>query len=156
MARLGREREAPSNGRRSRRLADILVREGSAILFAGALLYVLWGGYEPDLGTPASALWHGFAVAAVSLVYVLLQAIAAVTLPLRRESGPLGDLLVSLLPVFVLGYTVIEWIRLGQEPTAFQLVVALLGALATVIDVIVFTWFSLRLNRLAPEIVPID
>jgi hypothetical protein len=121
-----------------------------------ALLLVLWGGYAPTIDTIDKALWSTFTVALCCLGYVLLQAIGAVTLPLRRETGPLADLLASLLPVLVIGYTVIEWIRQGITPTDFELVVILLASAAALTDVIVFTWFSLRLNRLAPEIVPIE
>jgi hypothetical protein len=61
-----------------------------------------------------------------------------------------------LVPVFVIGYTIIDWVREGIEPSSFHVVVVILTLFATMIDVIVFTWFSLRLNRLAPEIVPIE
>lgn len=143
-------------GRRKRGWLGFLVREGSSILVAVALLLVLWGGYAPTIDTIDKALWSTFTVALCCLGYVLLQAIGAVTLPLRRETGPLADLLASLLPVLVIGYTVIEWIRQGITPTDFELVVILLASAAALTDVIVFTWFSLRLNRLAPEIVPIE
>jgi hypothetical protein len=135
---------------------SFFVREGSSILFALGLLYVLWGGYTPSLDTAERAMWHIFWVAAVCLFYVLLQALAAVTQPLRRETGPLIDLLASLIPLLVIGYTVIEWFRQGLSPTTFQLILVLLSGMATTTDVIVFTWFSMRVSRLAPEIVPIE
>lgn len=125
-------------------------------MFAAGLLYVLWWSDAPVFDTPEKAMWYVCAVAIICLIYVLLQAISAVSLPLGRETGPLTDLLVSLIPVFVIVYTVIDWIREGIAPSSFHIVVVLLTAFATMIDVIVFTWFSLRLNRLAPEIVPIE
>lgn len=139
-----------------RSVMSFMTREGSALVIAILLLYVFWGGYTPLLATPTDAMWHVFAVAAVTLLYVLLQALAAVTQPLRKETGPLVDLLVSMLPVMVIGYTVIEWLRQGLMPSTFQLIVALLASGATLIDVIVFTWFSMRVSKLAHEIVQIE
>lgn len=139
-----------------RTVAGFLTREGSAILVSALLLYVFWGGYTPSLATPPEAMWHVFAAAAVTLAYVLMQALAAVTQPLRKETGPLVDLLVSMLPVMVIGYTVIEWIRQGLAPSTFQLIVALLAGGAAFIDVIVFTWFALRVSKLAHEIVQME
>lgn len=117
-----------SVARRGRGWLGFLAREGSAILLATALLYVFWGGYSPTLEPSDKAMWHVFGVAAVLMLYVLLQAVAAVTHPLRKETGPLVDVLVSLLPLLVVGYTVIEWLRQGLTPTTFQLIVALLSA----------------------------
>jgi len=145
-----------SVARRRRGPVGFLVREGSAILLAVALLYVFWGGYTPVLEPSDAAMWHVFGAAAVLMLYVLLQSIAAVTHPLRRETGPLVDVLVSLLPLLVVGYTVIEWLRQGLTPTTFQLIVALLSAAATTIDIIVFTWFAMRVAKLAQEVIPTD
>jgi hypothetical protein len=142
--------------RRRRRLVDIVTREGSSLIFSAALLYMLWIMPPLTLDTPEKAMWYVFGIAVVCLFYVLLQAISAVQLPLGRETGPLTDLLVSLLPLFVLGYTLIDWVRQGTQPQTATIILVILTAVATFIDVIVFTWFSLRLNRLAPEIVPIE
>ena len=145
-----------SIARRRRGPLGFLVREGSAVLLAAALLYVFWGGYRPALESSDAAMWHVFGAAAVLMLYVLLQAIAAVTHPLRRETGPLIDVLVSLLPLLVVGYTIIEWLRQGLTPTTFQLIVFLLSAAAISIDIIVFTWFSMRVAKLAQEVIPTD
>lgn len=149
-------RNLAASAAQGRSTLSFMTREGSAILISILLLYVFWGGYAPSLATPAEAMWHVFAAAAIILVYVLMQAVAAVTQPLRKETGPLVDLLVSMLPVMVIGYTVIEWLRQGLTPSTFQLIVALLAGAAALIDVIVFTWFALRVSKLAHEIVQVD
>lgn len=139
-----------------RGMMHFLAREGSAILLAIALLIVFWSGYQPAIETSESAMWHVFAVGAVLMAYILLQAIAAVTQQLRKETGLLVDVLVSLLPLLVVGYTVIEWFRQGLTPSTFQLIVALLSTAAALIDVVIFTWFALRVSKLAQEIVSMD
>ena len=78
---------------------------------------------------------------------------AAATQPLSSETLPLIDILVSLLPLGVVAYTAIEWLRGETSLSDYQKIVMILGAMATSIDTVVFTWFSLRLNRLAHEFV---
>jgi hypothetical protein len=101
-------------------------------------------------------MWHVFTVAIAVMFYIFLQAVAAVTQPLGRETGPLIDVLVSLLPLMVVVYAAIDWLRQGYSPSTFQLIVIILAASATLIDVIVFSWFAIRINKLAQEIVEID
>lgn len=142
--------------RRRRTVIDMIMREGSSLVFSAALFAMLWLGETPDPATINEAMWYVCGVAIACLLYVLFQAISAVRLPMGRETGPLTDLLVSLLPLFIIGYTLIDWFRLGTQPPDFEIILLILASFATFIDVIIFTWFSLRLNRLAPEIVPMD
>jgi hypothetical protein len=137
---------------RGRNFFDMLMREGSAFLFSAALVYVLWQRHTPRLDTPDDAMWAICGVASVCFACVFLQAVSAVRLPIGRQTAPLADLVVSLIPVFIIGYTVIDWVRLEAEPSTFQLVAAVLASLAVLVDLIVFTWFSLRLNGIAAEI----
>lgn len=137
--------------RSSRRVLDLVMREGSALLFAAALYFVLWGGHTANLASIDAAIWSVFLAAAACFAYVFLQGISSAFLPQRREIGPLFDTLVSLIPMLVIGYTAIEWARAGGPPDAYKLVVLLMGAIATLIDLTVFTWFSIRLNRLTPN-----
>jgi len=60
---------------------------------------------------------------------------------------------VSLVPLGVVAYTTVEWLRGEIQLTDYQKIVMTLGAMATLVDTVVFTWFSLRLNRLAHEFV---
>ncbi|HEY7644970.1 MAG TPA: hypothetical protein VH858_08025 [Hyphomicrobiales bacterium] len=43
-----------------------------------------------------------------------------------------------------------------KAPSTFQLIVMLLAAAATLIDVIIFSWFAMRISKLAQEIVEVD
>lgn len=137
--------------RRQRGFFDYVLREGSVILFTAALFYVLWGGYQAQLATPAEAMWSVFVAAAACMGYVFAQALAAAALPQRREAGPIGDVLVSLLPLLVVGYTLIDWMRDISDPEPFKVIVLLLASIAALIDLVVFTWYSIRLNRLTPD-----
>jgi len=143
-----------SFNRAHRGVAGFAIREGSALVFAALLWAVLWGWYEPALLTPGSAMWHVFWVAFIALCYTAFHALAAATQPLSSETLPLVDILVSLLPLGVITYTAIEWLRGETALTDYQKIALILGAVATSTDTVVFTWFSLRLNRLAHEFVP--
>ncbi len=142
--------------RARRGIAGFAIREGSAAVFAVLLWLVLWGYYEPNLSTVDAAMWRVFWVGFFTLGYTAFHALAAATQPLSSEKLPLIDVLVSLLPLGVVAYTAIEWLRGEITLSDYQKIVMLLGAMATVIDTVVFTWFSLRLNRLAHEFVRAD
>jgi hypothetical protein len=129
------------------------IREGSAIVFALFLWVVLWGWYQPPLVTPEAAMWQVFLVGFIALGYTAFHALAAATQPLSSETLPLIDVLVSLLPAGVIAYTAIEWLRGEISLSDYQKITMILGAVAAGTDTVVFTWFSLRLNRLAHEFV---
>lgn len=138
---------------RRRTIIGFLVREGSALILASCLIFVFWGGFEPNLDTVSSAMWHVLAVAIVCLVYVALQAIAAVTQPLGRETWPLVDILVSFVPFLVIGYVLVEWTRGNMQLSLFQTMTIILVAISVTIDIVLFTRFSRRINKLATDIV---
>ena len=48
---------------------------------------------------------------------------------------------MSLLPLFVVGYAIVDWIRGGNQFSVFQVIMMTQAALATLIDVVIFTWF---------------
>lgn len=139
--------------RARRSVAGYAIREGSAAVLAILLWLALWGKYQPTLSTAEEAMWQIFWVAFVALGYTAFHALAAATQPLSSETLPLIDILVSLLPLGVVVYTGVEWLRGEMTLSGYQKIVMVLGAMATLIDTVVFTWFSLRLNRLAHEFV---
>jgi len=85
----------------------------------------------------------------IALIYVARQARAVLAQPRSGVIHSLIEILVSLLPLFVVGYAVIDWLR-GENPlSVFQVIVMVQATLATLIDVVIFTWFSLQLNKLS-------
>ncbi|MBO0754712.1 MAG: hypothetical protein J2P54_02545 [Bradyrhizobiaceae bacterium] len=142
--------------RARRGIAGYAIREGSALAFAMLLWLGLWGWYQPALATPESAMWQVFWVGLIALAYTAFHALAAATQPLSSETLPLIDILVSLVPLGVVAYTGVEWVRGEVSLSDYQKIVMILGTMATLIDTVVFTWFSLRLNRLAHEFVRAD
>jgi hypothetical protein len=50
-------------------------------------------------------------------------------------------------------YTAIEWLRGEISLSDYQKITMILGAMAASTDTVVFSWFSLRLNRLSHEFV---
>ena len=89
--------------------------------------------------------WVGIA----ALIYVALQARAVLAQPRRGVVHSLIEILVSLLPLFVVGYAAVDWLRGSNPLSVFQVIVMAHATLATLIDVVIFTWFSLQLNKLS-------
>ena len=77
------------------------------------------------------------------------QARAVLAQPRSGVVHSLIEILVSLLPLFVVGYAAVDWLRGNTELNVFQAFVMVQATLATLIDVVIFTWFSLRLNKLS-------
>jgi len=129
------------------------IREGTALLFASLIWYAIWGGYQPNLDVPESAFREALSLGLIAIVYLGLQALAVVSAPLARETCYLMDLLLSLVPLALVGYAVAQSVSGQLALTQFQTGVLWLGGLACVIDVIVFTWFNMKLNKLASDFV---
>lgn len=126
-----------------------LARHGAPLVFAGLLWWVLWWGHTPNVQTVDDAMRHVSWVGVVALFYVALQARAVLAQPRSGVMHSLIEILVSLLPLFVVGYAVIDWLRGENSLSVFQVIVMVQATLATLIDVVIFTWFSLQLNKLS-------
>ena len=87
-------------------------------------------------------------IGVIALAYVALQARAVLAPSLGGVGHSLVGILVSLLPLFIVGYAFVDWVRGGNPLSVFQVIVMAQATLATLIDVVIFTWFSLRLNRM--------
>jgi hypothetical protein len=128
---------------------DFAAKHGAPLVFAGLLWWVLWWGHTPQVQTVDDAIRHVSWVGVIALVYVALQARAVLAQPRSGVVHSLIEILVSLLPLFVVGYAAVDWLRGSNELNVFQVVVMVQATLATLIDVVIFTWFSLRLNKLS-------
>jgi hypothetical protein len=135
----------------ARRLIGFLADHGAPIVFAGMLWWVLWWGHAPNVQTVDEAMRHVSWVGIIALLYVALQARAVLAQPRGGVVHALIAILVSLLPLFVIGYAFVDWLRGGNPLSVFQVIVMVQGTLAVLIDVVVFTWVSLRLNKLSVQ-----
>jgi hypothetical protein len=134
---------------------DFAANHGAPLILAGLLWWVLWWGHTPQVQTVDEAMRHASWVGVIALVYVALQARAVLAQP-RCGNGvmhSLIEILLALLPLFVVGYAAIDWLRGSNELNVFQAIVMVQATLATLIDVVIFTWFSLRLNKLSIQAV---
>ena len=136
-----------------RNVLAFLASHGAPIVFALLLWFVLWWGHTPKVQTVEDAMQHVSWVGVIALVYVALQARAVLAQPRSGVVHSLIEILVSLLPLFVVGYAGIDWLRGRNELNVFQVIVMVQATLATLIDVVIFTWFSLRLNKLSIQAV---
>ena len=125
-----------------------------SILAAVGLGYMVWFWHptHPQPATPEAAAWHIFIVALAAMIYLAIQATATLAMPVGSERRILTDLLFSMLPLLVFGYALIDWGRGNLEMTIFQWMTLCLWGLAAGIDVVIFTWFSMRVMRRSPEI----
>jgi hypothetical protein len=150
-------RAASDRSATARRVAlgglDFAAKHGAPVVFAGLLWWVLWWGHTPQVQTVDDAMRHVSWVGVIALVYVALQARAVLAQPRSGVVHSLIEILVSLLPLFVVGYAAVDWLRGNNELNVFQAIVMVQASLATLIDVVIFTWFSLRLNKLSIQAV---
>jgi len=133
--------------------AGFLGKHGAPIAFAGLLWYVLWWGHSPELPTVDAAMWHVSWVGIVALLYVALQARAVLIQPRSGVMHAMIEILISLLPLFVVVYAFVDWMRGANALSVFQVIVMVQAIMATLIDVVIFTWFSLKLNKLSIQAV---
>jgi hypothetical protein len=145
---------APSSNRHSlqiiaRPILAFITNHGSPIVVAGLLWWVLWWGHVPKVETVEAAMQHVSWVGIIALIYVALQARAVLVQPRYSVMHALVEILVSLLPLFVVGYAAVDWARGNNPLSVFQVIVMAHATLATLIDVVIFTWFSLQLNKLS-------
>lgn len=65
------------------------------------------------------------------------------------------EILVSLLPLFVVVYAFIDWMRGSNATSVFQVIVMVQATLAPLIDVVIFSWFSVSLARLSAHTIDV-
>jgi hypothetical protein len=130
-------------------LANIDLDHGAPIIFAGLLWYVLWRGHSPELQTVDAAMRHVSWVGVIALLYVALQARAVLAQPRSGVRHSMIEVLVSLLPLFIVGYAFVDWARGLNALSVFQVIVMVQATMATLIDVVIFSWFSMSLSRLS-------
>ena len=94
-------------------------------------------------------MWHVSWVGVISLIYDRLQARAVLVQPRRGVLNAMIELLVSLLPFLVVAFALFDWSRGDNPLSVFQVIVMVQATIATLIDVVIFTWFSMNLNRLS-------
>jgi hypothetical protein len=112
-----------------------LMREGTALIFAAFVWFAIWGGYHPRMETTEQAFTHALVAGLIALGYLGLQALAVVTAPLARETRYLLDLVLSLVPLALIGYATMQAFTGQLTLTLFQKGVLCLGGTACMIDV---------------------
>ncbi len=130
-------------------MLSFLLNHGAPIVLAGLLWYVLWWGHSPELQTVDAAMWHVSWVGVSALLYVALQARSILAQPRTSVTHAMIEILISLLPLFVVVYAFIDWMRGVNSLSIFQVIVMVQATMATLIDVVIFTWFSMSLSRLS-------
>jgi hypothetical protein len=112
-------------------------------------------GHSPELQTVDAAMRHISWVGVIALLYVAWQARSVLAQPRGGAMHPMIEILVSLLPLFVVVYAYVDWIRGANTLSVFQVIVMVQATLATLIDVVIFSWFAVSLTRLSAHTIDI-
>jgi hypothetical protein len=142
--------------RRSSSMLGLLFREGSALILAALIWFAIWGRYTLPTSTPEQAFQSALIIGLIALVYVGIQGAIVVTAPIGPTSRYLLDLILSLVPLAVVGYAAAIGTADDQPMTFYQRGVLWFGGAAALIDVVLFTWFNMRLKKLASTIIRIQ
>ena len=142
-----------SSEERSSGVLRLIFHEGSALIFAALLWFAIWGGYAPDMSTPERAFQAALIVGLIALAYVGMQAAAVVSAPLGRTTRYLLDLMLSLVPLAVVGYATALNLSGYQPISLYQKGVLWFGGVASLIDVVLFTWFNMRMTKVASSVI---
>lgn len=137
-------------------LLSLLLNHGAPFLLSALLLYVLWWGHSPELPTVDAAMRHVSWVGVIALLYVAWQARSVLAQPRAGAMHTMIEILVSLLPLFVVVYAFVDWMRGVNALSVFQVIVMVQATLATLIDVVIFSWFSVSLTRLSAHTIDIQ
>jgi hypothetical protein len=147
---------APMQHRGGRGLLALLLNHGAPIILSVLLLYVLWWGHSPELPNVDAAMRHVSWVGVIALLYVAWQARSVLAQPRGGAMHTMIEILVSLLPLFVVIYAFVDWMRGSNSLSVFQVIVMVQATLATLIDVVIFSWFSVSLTRLSAHTIDIQ
>lgn len=132
---------------------DLLGAHGAPIVLSALLWWMLWWGHTPNVQTTDEAMRHVSWGGVIALVYVALQARSVLAQPRRGVMHSMIGILVSLLPLFVVGFAMLDWLRGNHPLSVFQVIVMVQAVLATLIDVVILNWFALRLSKLTVDAV---
>ena len=141
------KQQAAPTPRASHTFFAFISRHGAPFVLAGLLWYVLWWGHSPDLKTPEEAKRHVSWVGLGALIYLALQIRAVLALPRGSVLHPIIEVMVSLLPLLVVLYAGLDWIRGSRPLSVFQVIVMQQAGVAVLIDVVFFTFVSMRLAQ---------
>lgn len=147
---------APARRPSGTSLLPLLFQHGAPVLLSAVLAYILWWGHSPDLPDVEAAMRHVSWIGVIALLYVAWQARSVLAQPRSGAMHTMIEILVSLLPLFVVVYAFVDWMRGSTTLSVFQVIVIVQATLATLIDVVIFSWFSVSLTRLSAHTIDIQ
>ena len=99
---------------------------------------MLWWGHTPNVQTVDEAMRHFSWIRIVAFIYVALQARSVLAPPRRGVMHSMLGTLISILPLFMAVFSMIDWARGNSALSVFQVVELVQATLATLIDVVIF------------------
>jgi hypothetical protein len=125
----------------------------SPFLFAGFIVFAVWGGYQPDLTSGEDMFKHLMICVSIAFIYLAIQGFAVVLQPVGSDVRPLLDVLTSLAPVLVIAFAVERAVSGYLKLDYYEIGVLWIAGCAALIDLTCFTLFAMKVNRLAPDVV---
>ena len=123
------------------------------LVYAIFIAAVIWSPLQPSLEAPRAIFDHVMVVTTITLVYLAVQAISVVLQPLGSDVRPLADVLTSLVPLLVIGFVAERAFSGYLTLNYYQVGILWIAGLGCVIDIVCFTLFTAKINRLAPDLV---
>ena len=114
-----------------------------SVAFAAFLLAIVTGYYRPDVSAADIAMRSIAVVGLIALLYSAFNSFDA----LRHSMGQstrvvyLG-LVFAFLPLLIVAYSVAVWQYSPAKLTTFQVISMMFGGVASLIDVIFFSWLT--------------
>lgn len=125
----------------------------SPFIFAAFIVLAVWGGYRPEFTQAEDVFRHVMVCVTVALAYLAVQAFAVVLQPVGSDVRPLLDVLMSLAPALVIAFAIERWLSGYLQLDFYQIGVLWVASLAVLLDLVCFTLFAIKANRLPPDVV---
>ena len=122
-----------------------------AAVALGLLVWV-WHPSQPRPDTVEAAAYHVFWVALSTLIYLAVQGYATLHTSAGGERRVLADILLSCSPLLVIGYGLLDFARGHLPLNLFQGMTLTMWGIASAIDVLIYSSFSLRIIRRSSEL----
>ncbi len=145
--------EAPRARRPGHSRLWLVAQLVSPFIFAAFIVLAVWGGNRPELSQADDVFRHVMVCVTVALAYLAVQAFAVVLQPVGSDVRPLLDVLTSLAPALVIAFAMERWLSGYLQLDFYQLGVLWVASLAVLLDLVCFTLFAMKVNRLAPDVV---
>ena len=114
-----------------------------SVAFAAFLLAIVTGYYHPDTATADAAMRSVAVVGLIALLYSAFNSFNALRYSMGQSTRVVYlGLVFAFLPMLIVAYSVAVWQYSPAKLTTFQVISMLFGGVASLIDVVFFSWLT--------------